>query len=208
VTTGSWEADRKAYEHAANWFVGVTAQVDDRWDRPGLGEWSVRDLVGHASRALLTVESYLDQPATAIELTSPVAYLAAMAAGAGSPAQVAERGRQAGAALGDQPAAAVAEIAERVLARVARAGPDDLVATPVGGIRLADYLPTRTFELTVHTCDLAAAVGADQAVPADAATVAAALIGTIAAHRRRAAPLLLAATGRGPLPDGYSVLPS
>lgn len=32
-----------------------------------------------------------------------------------------------------------------------------LVSTTAGGMRLADYVPTRTLELVVHTCDLASA---------------------------------------------------
>jgi hypothetical protein len=42
---------------AARWFVRTAALVADRWDRPGLGEWDVRALVGRTSRALLTVET-------------------------------------------------------------------------------------------------------------------------------------------------------
>jgi len=48
-------------------------------------------------------------------------------------------------------AAAIAEIADRVLLRVNIERGDALVVTPVAGIRWSDYLPTRTFELTVHT---------------------------------------------------------
>jgi uncharacterized protein (TIGR03083 family) len=206
MATREWQAEREAYGQAAGWFVRVAQAVDGGWDRPGLGEWTVRDLVGHTSRALLTVDSYLSQPAAAADVASPIDYFVAVSAAPGSAAAVAERGRQAGAALGDQPAAAVADMAERVLSRVAGAEPDELMTTPAGGIRLADYLPTRTFELTVHTCDLAAAVGAEQTVPEGAATVTAGLIGALAARTGRAAPLLLATTGRGPLPDGYSVL--
>ena len=33
--------------------------MGDRWERPGLGEWDIRALVGHTSRSLLTVEIYL-----------------------------------------------------------------------------------------------------------------------------------------------------
>ena len=43
--------------------VAFAAQVDripaDAWDGPGLGEWDLRALVGHASRSLVTVLTYL-----------------------------------------------------------------------------------------------------------------------------------------------------
>jgi hypothetical protein len=34
-------------------FVTTVSKVhDDQWDLPGLGEWAVRDLVGHIARAV------------------------------------------------------------------------------------------------------------------------------------------------------------
>lgn len=202
----SWTGARTAFSQAASWFVSTTAAARDRWDGPGLGEWTVRDLVGHTSRALLTVETYLDQPITAVEVSSPVDYFRLVLAGAGSPAAVAQRGRDAGAALGADPAGAVESIATRVLARIDATGEDALVATPVGGMRLGDYLPTRTFELTVHSCDLAAALGQSVDVPEAAAVDSLTLLGGLATRAGQAGPLLLAATGRGALPSGFTVL--
>ena len=47
--------------------------------------------------------------------------------------------------------------------------PDDVVvATPFGGMRFPAYLPTKTFELIVHTLDISAAVGADLEAPREA----------------------------------------
>jgi Mycothiol maleylpyruvate isomerase N-terminal domain len=66
---------RTAFRQAAAFFVETVARVPaDAWDRPGLGDWSMRALVGHTSRSLLTVETYLDAGATEIALTSPAAY--------------------------------------------------------------------------------------------------------------------------------------
>ena len=44
---------------------------DDAWDGPGLGEWTVRDLVGHTSRSLVTVIDYLGRPVTGTEVMAP-----------------------------------------------------------------------------------------------------------------------------------------
>lgn len=200
-----WTGAREAFGLAADWFVRTVGAAGGAWERPALGEWTVRDLVGHTSRALLTVEAYLGRPAAAVEVGSPVDYFRLVLATA-TPAVVAERGREAGAALGADPAAEVTAIAGRVLARLAGVDPGQLVTTPVGGMRLADYLPTRTFELTVHTCDLAAALGDEPEVPAAAAAASLALAGGLAARAGRAAPLLRSATGRGGLPAGYTVL--
>ena len=124
----SWGDSRTAFADAAGWFVRTTALVGDRWDRPGLGEWDVRALVGHTSRALLTVETYLARPAAAVDLASAPDYFRAISAAAAAPA-VAARGRDAGTALGSDPEAAVADIAARVLALVDTQNGTEVVAT-------------------------------------------------------------------------------
>lgn len=203
---GTWVEIRNAFVQAAEWFVGVVPAGKGHWEEPGLGEWSIRDLVGHTSRALSTVESYLDKPAAGATVNSAVEYFRLVSASSGDPAAVAQRGRDAGAALGDDPAVSVEVIAHRVLDRVRATNGDVLVAAPVGGMRLVDYLPTRTFELTVHTCDLADAVGQPLEVPESAATQALAVLGGLAVEAGLAPWLLLSATGRQQLPAGFSVL--
>ena len=201
----TWDDARRAFADAAQWFVATAALVGDAWDQPGLGEWDVRALVGHTSRSLLTVEAYLGQPAGAVEIGSAVEYYRATSAIASGPG-VAERGRAAGEALGTEPASAVAAIAERVLPLVGSKDGTELVTTIAGGMRLADYLPTRTFELAVHTSDLATALRIPADVPPTAATEALRLVADLAVAGGRAGPMLLAATGRTGLPPGFSVL--
>jgi len=203
--TFSWDSSRAAYADAAGWFVCTAALVADRWDRPGLGEWDVRALVGHTSRALLTVETYLARPAAAADIGCAADYFRATRATAAG-AAVAARGRDAGTALGSDPAAAVAQIAARVLALIGTRDGTELMTTIAGGMRLGDYLPTRTFELAVHTADLATALGVSPDVPATAAAQALAIIADLAVTDGLAGPLLLAATGRPGLPAGFSVL--
>ncbi|MBB2924600.1 maleylpyruvate isomerase N-terminal domain-containing protein [Cellulomonas cellasea] len=200
-----WEESRQAFSDAADWFVRTVGRVGDRWGEPGLGEWDVRALVGHTSRSFLTVEAYLERPAEVVEVASAVAYYRATRAIAAGPG-VAERGREAGTALGDDPASAVAEIAARVRALVRGCDGTEMLTSVAGGMRLADYLPTRTFELTVHTTDLAVALGEPADVPASAARQTLGLVTALAVEDGAAAPLLLATTGRRGLPPGFSVL--
>src|SRR3982751_4098204 len=101
--SSSWDDSRRAFRDAAEWFVRTTAAVGDRWNRPGLGEWDVRALVGHTSRSLLTVETYLAQPAAIAGGPPPADSSRATGAAAADPAAAA-RGRDAGAALGADPA--------------------------------------------------------------------------------------------------------
>jgi Mycothiol maleylpyruvate isomerase N-terminal domain len=205
--TFSWDDSRTAYADAAGWFVRTAACVGDRWDGPGLGEWDVRGLVGHTSRALLTVEAYLARPASAVKVASAAGYFrTARAAGPAADAVVAARGREAGTALGSDPAAAVAQIAARVLALIDTHDGTELMTTIAGGMRLGDYLPTRTFELAVHTADLATVLGLPPDVPATAAAQALSIAADLAVTGGLAGPLLLAATGRPGLPAGFSVL--
>lgn len=218
-----WSDTLIAFDVAARWFVAVTRGIAERaagdpdaWSRPGLGEWTVRDLVGHTSRALSTIETYLDRAAEddaagragEIEVTSPAAYYE-RALAAGTPAEIAQRGRETAATLGADPAAAVATLAARVLARVGTLDGGEPAATPAGRIRIIEYLPSRTVELTVHTSDLLQSQGvpaAEQTVPEAAAAATLHVLADLAARKGVAALLLRAATGRAPLPAGFTVL--
>ncbi len=201
----AWADSRRAFTDAAGWFVRTAALVGDRWDHPGLGEWDVRALVGHTSRSFLTVETYLDRPAVSVEVASASGYVRASRSAAGG-AAVAARGREAGTALGADPAGAVAEIAARVLRLVDTQDGSAVVTTIAGGMRLRDYLPTRTFELVVHTADLASALGEPLDVPATAAAQALQVVTDLALADGVAGPLLLAVTGRSGGAAGFSVL--
>ncbi len=207
MSNDSWPTSQDAFAEAARWFVETVGAAAERWEEGGLGEWSVRDLVGHTSRAMLTVEAYLDPEAEPSDeqVESPVEYFR-LATTLGDPAAIAQRGRAAALALGDDPVASVTEIAERVVALVGTRSGEDAVTTPVGGMRLADYLPTRTFELVVHTCDLAAALGLPVDVPPTAAAESVHLLADLTLATHQSAALLLTATGRGPVPEGFTVL--
>ena len=196
-----------AFTEAAEFFAQTVAQVrDGQWDDVGLGVWSVRDLVGHTSRAMLTVEMYAGNGATHADIPSAAAYYKAALSGADIHEQVAERGVAAGDDLGEDPAAAIREIADRVLALVATLPDDQICGTPFGNIRLADYFATRVLELVVHTLDLQAATGTATNPPREALAVTLHLLADLAVDSGHASALALAATGRGPLPGGFSVL--
>lgn len=201
----SWDDTCRGFAEAADWFVATAALVGDRWARPGLGEWDVRSLVGHTSRSLLTVEAYLARPAERVDVGSAADYYRATRAIAAGP-DVAARGREAGQALGRDPAGAVGEIAARVVPAMSAYDGTELLTTVAGGMRLADYLPTRTFELVVHTLDLALALDLTPDPPHRPAAQALQLVARLAADGGAAAPLLLAVTGRRGLPGGFSVL--
>ena len=194
---------KEAYKQAARFFVDTVARVQPtQWDDVGLGEWNVRDLVGHTSRSLTRVEEFCAQPAEKATVLSAAEHYRLPA----DNDEIAARGREAGAELGDDPAATVRKAADRVLPLLDGFSEDMIISYPNGAIRLGDYLETRVVELTVHTLDLANAIGADADAPAEALSVTLHLLADLAVASGQGAPLVLAATGRGLLPDRFSLM--
>lgn len=195
---------------AAESFVELVGRIPaDAWDGPGLGDWDLRALVGHASRSLITVSTYLQTTAEREDLTGPVAYYVRMRDYASTlgHADVIERGKQAGRDLGADPASAVEALRRRVLADLASVGGDPLIEVIGGlGIRLSSYLPTRTFELAVHGLDIARATGVGFTPPVDVLDEATVLAAGIGVALGRGETVLLALTSRAPLPDEFSVV--
>jgi len=176
------------------------------WDGPGLGEWTLRDLVGHTSRSLRTVIDYFARPVEEEAVTSAAGYLTATSVGAFDTAAVTERGRQAGRDLGEDPAATFSDLVDEAVRVAEDTDPDLVVHTIVGGMRAAAYLPTRTFELCVHGLDIAAATGTPLDLPAPALEEATTLAAVAAVQRGLGPELLLTMTGRRDLPRGFSVV--
>lgn len=202
-------ADARAwFSNAVDGFTASVAPVgDDQWQLPGLGEWTVRDLAGHASRAMITVEQYLAPEATeAPQLHDAVDYYLAAADLMNGPG-VAQRGRDAAAAMGEDPVGYFVGLARRVLTLVHQTPTNVLCHTPFGTIGLPHYLTTRAFGLTVHSIDLSDALGQEpDPVIAHLVEPTLQLAASIAARRGMGLVGLRALTGRARLPEGYSAL--
>ncbi len=197
------------FASAARSFAALVHDIPaGAWDGRGLGDWDLRSLVGHTSRSLITVSTYLQTTAEREDVATPHEYYAMVNPSALGidPAAIVERGRQAGEDLGDDPAAAVDALVDRVLGELA--GVDDRLIEVIGGrgIRLFTYLPTRTFELAVHGLDIARAVGISLELPDDVLAEAVMLAGRIAAAAGHGETVLLALTGRTALPPSFSVV--
>jgi uncharacterized protein (TIGR03083 family) len=203
---------RDTYAAAARVFADLVGRIPSgAWDNPALGVWSVRDLLGHAHNAgVALVTDVLDQPpAPTVAIPSPEAYYAlarsvdpAMYKAAVAASE--ERARQHGAALGQQPAAVIRDEVEAAIAQLADAKLDTVIQTLAGGMSLETWLPTRTFELVVHSVDLAAAAGVPVSVPNEIMADAGALAARIAVEMGEGTAVLLALTGRAPLPEGFT----
>src|SRR4051794_41893178 len=74
---------RTAYLAAAASLVDQVAGIPgSALPGQGLGAWDLRALVGHTSRSLVTVESYLEQPAEVAAVPTAAHYYLAIAGGA------------------------------------------------------------------------------------------------------------------------------
>ncbi|MEU1281002.1 sterol carrier family protein [Streptomyces sp. NPDC005805] len=131
-----------------------------------LGDWTVRELAAHIAMVTGLVAGYLEQPEPAkADLTLldwPFATVTA--------ADRVDGDTRAFAAGGTLPEL-YARTAERVGALLPGAPAERLVPMRFGGMRLGDFLVTRTVELIVHTDDLNDATGLE--IPYDRQALAA-----------------------------------
>ncbi|MGA1836926.1 maleylpyruvate isomerase family mycothiol-dependent enzyme [Herbiconiux sp. 11R-BC] len=194
--------------HSATAFHDLVARIDDaQWDTLALGEWTLRSLVGHTTRAILTVESYLllDDPGYP-NVPNAENYYARVYRELTDPAAVAARGVEAGLWLGDDPARAVADAITRAMVLVDGAHAERIVSIGGLGIALREYLRTRVFELVVHSMDISRATGLPHGQSPEAVSATLALAAGAAAARGEGELLLLSLTGRTTLPEGYTVV--
>lgn len=178
----------------------LAVQVSD-WDAPGLGEWSVRELVGHTLGGLARIEQYRSVPvdASAHVIESAAEYYRISFALPGVHEQVATRGREAGIALGADPVDHVADEIERILGSLSADPLPITIATLVGPMQTEAYLATRICELVVHGDDLCRATGLVWNPSEDASMVAMNCVFSLGSHELRAS-VLAAVLGRGDFP--------
>jgi uncharacterized protein (TIGR03083 family) len=196
------------FSRSAECFIDLLGQIpDDRWDSPGLGNWTVRSLAGHTARAILTVESYLGQEEPgSVTIESAEAYYSTVYLQFTDAAAVEARGVEAGVWLGGQPVAQVTAALTRARAAIESQPENRIVGIGGMGIRLSDYLRTRVLELVVHTIDLSRATGIPHTLPDATIAEAVALMSSTAVRKGSGEQVLLALTGRGELPEGFSVV--
>jgi uncharacterized protein (TIGR03083 family) len=201
---------RSPYASAAAAFLDLVAPIPlSRYAGPGLGDWDLRSLVGHTGRSFVTVASYLGSRADSVVADSAAAYFAVVAGVAqGDGAGIVQRGIDAGRSLGENPVGALhSSYAAAVAALDALGDEDPVVPTAAGGMRVSDYLPTRTFELTVHSLDIARALDGDFEPPPDALSATLFLATETALAQGFGVDVVLALTGRQPLAPERSVVP-
>jgi uncharacterized protein (TIGR03083 family) len=185
----------------ANFVSTVETIATEDWSKPAIGEWTVRDLVGHTLRAVTLVRTYRSEETAAPALNASEYFIAALRS-LGDPAAVAQRGRDAGVALGDDP---LAHVRSEYAATVGAIGEIHYVKTPVGPMARDEYLRSRIVELAVHTHDLQRATNQETVVDSGATNIALGVLTEVAVAHGTGPTLLAALTGRTSLPLGFSI---
>ncbi|MFF2653022.1 sterol carrier family protein [Streptomyces sp. NPDC058045] len=147
--------------------IAVRALTDGQLAAPsGLGEWTVRELAAHLAMAPGAVLRLLDGP----EPPAPTLELVDWPRSTASRAAAVDQDTRALAAAHPDPDALFAAVEGELTQRLPEAPDDRVLETRTGGMRLADYLVTRTVELVVHCDDLSRATGTE--VPLDRGALA------------------------------------
>lgn len=205
-TVQTWIVAARAFAELIEELAGA------RWEAQALGVWSLRDLVGHATSAgVNAVATTLQSRAATEDIATAEGYYAFgrsvdRATYDAAVAASTEDARHMGWSLGDHPGTAVRSLVEKTIAEVGPVEETTMLRSAAGGMRLGVWLPTRTFELAVHSLDISAAAGLPARLPDDVLADALALAGRIAAAAGDGNSLLLALTGRQRLPEAFSVV--
>src|ERR1700693_6005703 len=118
--------DVDAFKAASQYFIEVVSAVPSTsWDLPGLGEWNVRDLVGHTNRAHVILVQYLEHPQPPEPADST--YF--------TDESIAQRGRDAVVALGSDPLATISDAAAKAVALIETMPPGAAVGSPMGTMK-------------------------------------------------------------------------
>lgn len=170
-----------AFREASHWWRSLVGGIDDhQWDEPGLGEWTVRELVAHGNRALKTVFEYVDGPTKdPTPIPTAAEYLRVVLAEQTPHVHIAARAKREAAELGD-PITTTDDLAVRAQRVLDRMAPETDLHLFVGEMPLSQYLATRVLELVVHGTDLSEAIGLPSPPPAGAAKVALAVLADLA----------------------------
>ncbi|MEP6658676.1 MAG: maleylpyruvate isomerase N-terminal domain-containing protein [Acidimicrobiales bacterium] len=199
---------REAFAAATNMFEDTARAIgENQLGQPGLGEWTVLELLAHTCRAFLTIEQTLN----AVDEQAPVLpdtvtyFRVALDQNPAIHAQIAVRAAETVPALGAQPLTGALDIAGRGRAVVDTTPDDAPVAHFTGRMRFIDYLPSRIVELVLHTLDLQQATRQPLRAAPDALAITLSIV-TALADRADPIALALAMTGRADLPHGFNVL--
>jgi uncharacterized protein (TIGR03083 family) len=162
-----------AYRESAHWWRSLVGGVDDhQWAQPGLGEWSVQELVAHGARAFKTVSEYVEGDVKdPTRIATAAEYFRIVLAEQTPHIHIANRARKESMEQRDWIDATDTFWASAELV-VSNVPADTDVHLFVGEMEMSQYLATRVVELVVHGSDLAEAIAIPSPPPVAAARIA------------------------------------
>jgi len=185
-------------------FVELSSLVkEDQLQCRALGNWDVSALIGHSLRAVSAAKSYAFFGDAPISIATPEEYYLKAICDLPENEYIArtlaikERGISAGLSLGNELAAEIKSATDEAVSFLQQANDKDLIKSPFGVMYLETYVPTRTFELALHSLDLARFLEvAPPKVLSEAISTSWDLAGRIAKGHSKSAELLLFFAGR------------
>lgn len=172
-TTFTYGETSDAFRFASHWWRSIVGAIDgELWDAPGLGEWTIRELVAHTNRAYKTVMQYLvADPVDETPIATAAQYFRVVLAEETPHVHIAARAKTDAAEVDDwiSETDSLAQRCEKLIADTPGDAPCHLM---VGVMALDQYLATRVVELVVHGLDLAAAISLEVNAPPASASVA------------------------------------
>ncbi|MEO6628794.1 MAG: maleylpyruvate isomerase N-terminal domain-containing protein [Aquihabitans sp.] len=162
-----------AFRYASHWWRSMVGAIEpEQWERPGLGEWTVRELVAHTDRAYKTVVEYLESESKdPTEIYTAAAYFRTVLAEETPHVHIAARAKRESVERSDW-VLATDELAQQAEDLIANTPGDATVYLMVGEMQLDQYLATRVVELVIHGLDLSTAIGLPVTPPPSAMGVA------------------------------------
>ncbi len=176
--------------------VSLITPID--WEKPGLGNWDVKSLVGHAFRALTTLENYLEGTAPSSKTLKNAAsyFIIANLSDPKVNEGIEKRGIESAQMLGDDPISKIEESISKVDSLLLSVDSHTLLNTPFGAMDILDYLDTRSFELVVHSLDISKVISRSIKFKTELLNFVWKLLGEIAIEKGICEDLLLNITGR------------
>ena len=131
--------------------------ADDAWERPALGAWNLAQLTAHLVRAATRVTEYLPLPVEGDPVVDRIGYWDFDTDGQAQ--AIAQRAIDEAAAVDPTHLPGRFAVSWRATCAAANDhGPDQVLHTIMGPMRLDEYLATRVVEITIHHLDVRVAL--------------------------------------------------
>lgn len=151
---------RQLYELSARCFVDIVSLINqDSYKIASIGSWNLEELISHSLRAITLVKQYLNATDTGQPVFSLYDYLNSIKQADNE--AIYKRAKEFAKTLDGCLKDAVVGAYQDVITLLRNKTGREMIFGPNFKMELNQYLPTRIFELTVHTLDICDTVSVD-----------------------------------------------